>query len=741
MATLYPEKIDTQLSLPQVFDGISPVMAADVNRLRDAIVAIQNELGTNPSSVWGTLKDRLDNIFSDFFASDVMVTNYDGYYSAGPDGYLTIQEALDQIGAAIQALSGGLGNIAASQATIVDADGYFDSTNVEDALTEIMVLITGILSNTGVAIGTAEDGDYTDGLFEDFTPSTFVGTAIDRFNEVLKRLAPPPAPALSTISWTSTSGVEGKVSFGSSNVIGGYTNVSADAGGTVLDINGLFSTGGARRGIFPASQTHSGVLASDVTAGTGTPNPAYPANAFGDGAEGMLELWINGAKIHEVDLSVFSSGSTLTSGSGFSLSASASVLFPAGEEFSLFKYRTGTWTVGATHQRNGHNFVQTIHRLGPTVRATNFFEWVVDADTTATVVSPSDEVLQNLIMLQQTPSAKQISGVEYHVSGTAEYNVQVQNLYRNTYSSSGSAVSFTTINCTVSAEALPNKTSHTDQLTLSQRAVVIPHTSQARILNDQILVSTLVDRTVQSDITSAGKNFTGILVDSFIDDATNEIENFNGEKYRLLSSHPMTQTSGYLSGGNMVGGWDSSIPLTSITSGYADGLLVYGGKLHYPNSAAVTNNGNFSTITNGPPNPNYSAVAGTRVFLRYFTFTNATANFKLRINASGTVVAKSTGPTVSTDQFCVELALPNTTDNGASLGTFKDAFVDYSNDLGVGIFAATFGNNKGNLSGADWGISFGGKNTGTSGGAAVIRITAPQGWTGNISDIQLVAAT
>ena len=44
-------------------------------------------------------------------------------------------------------------------------------------------------------IGAAEDGDYTDGLFTDFDPSnTTVGTAVDRFNEVLKALAPAPAP-------------------------------------------------------------------------------------------------------------------------------------------------------------------------------------------------------------------------------------------------------------------------------------------------------------------------------------------------------------------------------------------------------------------------------------------------------------------------------------------------------------------------------------------------------------------
>jgi len=45
MATQYPTSIDTTVTLPLVFDLISPVMADDHNRLRTAIVAIENELG------------------------------------------------------------------------------------------------------------------------------------------------------------------------------------------------------------------------------------------------------------------------------------------------------------------------------------------------------------------------------------------------------------------------------------------------------------------------------------------------------------------------------------------------------------------------------------------------------------------------------------------------------------------------------------------------------------------------
>lgn len=58
--TAYPLFIDTLAQLPRVVDGISPVRADDVNRLRDAIVAIEKELGINPSATFATVRDRLD---------------------------------------------------------------------------------------------------------------------------------------------------------------------------------------------------------------------------------------------------------------------------------------------------------------------------------------------------------------------------------------------------------------------------------------------------------------------------------------------------------------------------------------------------------------------------------------------------------------------------------------------------------------------------------------------------------
>lgn len=62
MSTLYPSEIDTSINLPDVTDLVTPVGAVTVNRLRDAIIAIETELGVDPAGVYSTLRARLDAI-------------------------------------------------------------------------------------------------------------------------------------------------------------------------------------------------------------------------------------------------------------------------------------------------------------------------------------------------------------------------------------------------------------------------------------------------------------------------------------------------------------------------------------------------------------------------------------------------------------------------------------------------------------------------------------------------------
>src|SRR5271170_4856000 len=55
--SVYPSQIDT--AIPIAIDNSTPVEAAVVNRLRDAILAVEQAVGTNPGSIYGSVSGRL----------------------------------------------------------------------------------------------------------------------------------------------------------------------------------------------------------------------------------------------------------------------------------------------------------------------------------------------------------------------------------------------------------------------------------------------------------------------------------------------------------------------------------------------------------------------------------------------------------------------------------------------------------------------------------------------------------
>lgn len=578
------------------------------------------------------------------------------------------------------------------------------------------------LTATAGVIGPAEDGTYTDGLFTDFQSSTTTGTAVDRFNEVLKALAPQPAPNLTTIS-SSTAGVSGKLTFGPTNTISGYTNVPSS------DINDLFSVSGDKRGIFNASATITATLASNVTPNYVNSRP-YPNNTFGAGNEGTLHLEVNDVVIHSVNLTSFGSGNSLNAqNSGFNLSAAVSVKFDNGNSLDLFKYRSGTLTVAAASMRNGYNKVRVRHEVTTGVfRDTNVIEWVIDADVNATNVSGM--TLDSLVM----SGNKQISGVKYHTNGSANIAGIINNVYRNTYVPSNT-VTFNGTNCSSSAVNAGNATNENNQIVISSHAVVVNNAS--RLLNNSISLSMTIDRTVQSDLTTGVQSIPSLLLDATTDNATDTFEPFNGEGYRMASNVDITSLSGYATGMNHSPAvWDSTQHLISGGLGHSDGLLISNGELTYPkNTSHIPNitNGDFTAAVNGPAsNVNYSSASGTRTFLRYFYTSTPRSNFRFAITSTNTsFVSVATG--VSGNNLTFEILAPNTTKNGANV-EWKDAVVAYSgNDNGVGAYASTFGNTIP----SNWGCTIGSKNTSTSGNVIVVRVTASAGWTGKISDITI----
>lgn len=75
--TKYPASIDTIVTLPLVIDNNTPVRGETVNRLRNAIVALEAELGVKPSGVYTTVRARLDALDAAINALQVSGVNGD----------------------------------------------------------------------------------------------------------------------------------------------------------------------------------------------------------------------------------------------------------------------------------------------------------------------------------------------------------------------------------------------------------------------------------------------------------------------------------------------------------------------------------------------------------------------------------------------------------------------------------------------------------------------------------------
>lgn len=594
---------------------------------------------------------------------------------------------------------GSISDLEGKKAPLAGANGELGRLALENDLKALESTIQSI-SASGT-IGPAEDGTYDDGLYTDFTNTTPVGTAVDRFNELFLLLVPPQAPALSSISALAL-GVSGKLSFGSSNTIAGYTNHPT------LDINDNFTNTVNNIGIINGTTNVSGNLNSSTVAH----EYAYPQYAFKDTGE-VLQLKVNNVVVHSINLSTFTSGSSYNSnGSGFTLSEKAGVEFQNGNVFTAdgFYYRTGTWIVNASDFTNGYNTIQVT--LGSS--NTNTLRVVVDSETD--VVTYSTETIDTF-----TPgSIKHISGVKYYTGFTVDYSVLINNAYKNTYSNATDAITHPTkTNMTIANDAIPNALSELNPINLYRTATF----NGTRLLNAGITINTLVARTVQSQVASTGASFNNLLVDAVADNSTISSETFNGESRRITSefNDNLTNITPLVSYD-----WDSTESLNGTNIYHNNGLQYYNGRLIYPGS-------DFSTIANGPSsNVDYSSASGNRTC--YLVFSNATArqNFTVAISSSGTsFVPVSTG--VSANNITVEICCPNTTQDGTGDIEFKDLFVDYTNNDSIGCRLLSFGSNIATGLGATLGT----RNTSTGGYVIVMKITASSSWTGYLETVTI----
>lgn len=603
---------------------------------------------------------------------------------------------------------------------------------------------------TGAVIGPAEDGTYTDGVFTDFVPSTPIGTAVDRFNELLLALVPAPAPALSDWSGSrGVAGVNGKLSFDDSNPIAEATYFGANTAPSAVNVDGTWTSSGKRLSIYAATNTDNitGDLASNIAADGGLPTPAYVAKSFGDATTGNVRLIINGVIVSTASVSTTTAAINTTSGntiSGLILSAATHSKFPTGIPFvttnAMFQSRTGTWLVRSNDVRirNGYNYIIAEHVSNTFTRSLARFEFIQDANTVSTTFNNFEIVSFTLT------GSKYLSGIGYYTGGSINYNGTMSNLYRNTYYPSGDAVTFNDYSTTGNAGTNPLLTV-TAQYSLvanggnelrdvrlstdfggSSPLTFNIITPGKRRLNDPIGISTTARRTLQGTSTGGTSSITGVYLDNIA--ATSTIgtnEGFDDEVYRLKCEGVGLSYS--LNADIAANPWVSSNSLVGGDAYHNTGLQVYNSQLIYP-VTNFTTPGSLATNLNFGGTTDYSTATGQRSYVRYFYNATTYGNFTMTINGSGgTFVSRATA--LTGNNIWVEIKLP-----GSSSGTtgWLDCFTDFDATLGAAAWNDGKGarkalNGAGRAFGTAWGLTTGARLTNLSGGNVVIKITVAQG--------------
>ena len=598
----------------------------------------------------------------------------------------------------------------------------------------------------GIGIGTAEDGSYNDGLFTDFSTGTTIGTAVDRFNEVLKALAPDPAPDLDDIDCNNSDGTTAFLSFGSSNnqssASPAYASSATAAGFSAIDVNSSYaaatSGNNIKKGIYNGSTVISGDLNEDVAQNLNNSHVNYTANAFGNGETGTLKLEVNGSLVHSIvltgsqpGLGVPGSGTgteTNANSSGFiNLSKSGSAKQSNGDAFPSFQHRTGRYQIGTADQRNGWNYARVVHTVGSNDLTTNYVEWVNDPNSDALAAAGNSINFTGLGSIH-------LSGVEYFQSGTIEYRSRVTNAYKYVYDNTNitftignSANSQNNRSFSLAAQSKPTINTGAGET----HAKILHLTSSAAITADYFLSGTItagvnVTHPLKSDLSNAGQSsISPVLMYNLSNDSTHTIETFKRENFRLISGSYNAQSD--VTDSNNA--WNSTVYMTASNGGHSNGLQFFDQKLVSPINSL--NSGNFSIFANGPTqNPNYSGQTGTRTFHRWFRNSTGSPQFDLSIaiNGSGNIVAH--GTTLDTSKITVLIKIPGKTGWMDLAETFVlDSVAD--ND---GASAVTTVISKDSTLNATNYVNFGNISVANNGYVALC-VKADESWTGNVSQI------
>jgi hypothetical protein len=559
---------------------------------------------------------------------------------------------------------------------------------------------TTLPSSSTTTIGPAEDGNYTDGLFTDFTTSTPIGTPIDRFNEFFLNLVPLSGPTLS--SWDATSSfVNGGLSFDNSTS-GTFSSATSSpygavsAGSTFSSADNYYRLGIMSKVLQPITGTQyfqdiSGVLNIDVTQSTQTPFPSYATYSFGFADSGTISFYLNGVTISSFGLTGGAVDTTISGAtSGLLISAPTASRFSSGNYFENYQNRTGSYLLknDCSEILSGYNYFIIQHETNTVNYILDRFEFVTD-DSVLDV-----DVASPAITTAITPFQKSISGISFFTSPAIfVYTGTIQNLFSNTFnqdvdgltyfdfsnqlSSLTNSVTLTTTNGYTSSITLPTLNFETlvpsgviDPTATMTINMTYSINSGIRRVDDSIGFGVQVKRTVQGTFIG-GTSSTGPIqtsnwfFDTVSSTSTTYSENFDDEDYRLINGSTKYNTYNLVSD-LTTATWSSLASLISDTSHY-NGLQVINGLLIYPkfdfsfpgpgNAFTNPNYGlgssrNYSncfSISSGFGTYSASPFTNNRTYTRWFFFGNSSpvSNYSsgtLKINYENVTFVNTTLP-------------------------------------------------------------------------------------------------
>jgi len=682
-----------------------------------------SELTGSPNLIFNTSSNTLE-VYGDISASSNISASY--FYGDGSN--------LTNVGSELTVQEEGV-NVTTAATTI----NFVGAVVTASAVGSVVTVNVNTSSGGSIAIGPAEDGDYTDGLFTDFTTSTLIGVPIDRFNEVLKILAPSPAPALSRVNYDNSAGSTVKLSFGASNALSDYTSSNTTAGFTAVDVSQSYAaeTSGSnfRLGVYANDTDITGFLNFHVTEVSQNGYIAYSNDAFGNAETGSLKLEVNGNVIHTVDLTGLAgsgnpftgSADSLTGDSGFTnVSVTASSYDGNNSEWYIFKHRTAKFKVDVNDMVPGWNYARAIHTIGSTDYETNYVEWINDPSGSIDDLSVSNGRIEDVTLI----GSKYLSGVQYNTDATANYKVDINNLYRNVYQVSGTPISFTVSNSsTPSAQSVSDIDTgagedHTKVLGVTAS---LDYNSNS-LVSGAITANVTVTHPFKATISTTGSATTGdgFLIDNRTLASTNTSEKFHDETYRKTSGSYDLQTD--VTAGSAL--WNSENHMTGGgASGHTDGLLFFNQRLYSPIDGDVPAGGDFSSLSNVESGqPDYSGVTGTRTFYRVVSNSSGADLYNMTIvsTKNSTTYNNSTLSTANAHFFA---KLPGETgwmdiSQNFTYGSISDGdgalISGASNDVDSG-------NNTHN-------ITFGTASV-ANGDHIMIKILADESWAGYISQL------